>query len=282
MKLCIVIPVYGNQADTHDCLRMLAAQSLLDFEVIVADDGSEEPVPGWLADFNFVTWRSGPHRGFASSCNSGAREALRRGATHVLFLNNDTSFGTEFVACCARQIARLPEAILSPMIYSFAEPSEIWYSGGRHGIYVPFFRMTREFRKMTEVDIVCGCAMLIPASAWRALEGFDERFRMYYEDFDLCLRARKLGVRLYVTPDTALVVRHKISRSFTRRWNKHYRMITFRYVFIRRHYRGCAKYACLLLTLPQLAVTISQNLPELPGWGTLWAAIREGLSLPAE
>jgi GT2 family glycosyltransferase len=282
VKLCIVIPVYGNQADTHDCLRMLAAQSSLDFEVIVADDGSVEPIPDWVVDFHFVIWRCGPHRGFASNCNGGAREALSRGATHVLFLNNDTSFGTEFVASCLRQIARLPAAILSPLIYSFAEPSSVWYSGGRRGVSVPFFRMTREFRGITEVDIVCGCAMLVPASAWRALEGFDERFRMYYEDFDLCLRAGKLGFRLYVTPDTALVVRHKISRSFTRRWNKHYRMITYRYVFIRRHYRGWAKYACLLLTVPQLAVTISQNLPELPGWGTLWAAIREGLSLPAE
>ena len=278
MKLCLVIPVFGNHTDTLACLRMLAAQSSANFEVVVADDGSPEPPPSWQREFPFLTWQRNPHRGFAGNCNNGAREALRRGATHLLFLNNDTAFGPGFIAAWERRIAALPEALLSPVIYWFDRPDEIWYSGGKRGIHVPFVRLARPCPTRTEVDLLCGCALLLPASAWLALRGFDESFRLYYEDFDLCLRARRLGLHLYVDPDPDLAVRHRVSRSSPVAWAKHFRMITSRYLFIRRHYQGLSLYCCLFLTAPQLAVTVAANLPDLPDWRGLRAAVSEGFT----
>ncbi|MFO0325653.1 MAG: glycosyltransferase [Burkholderiales bacterium] len=42
-------------------------------------------------------------------------------------------------------------------------------------------------------EIVSGCWMLMRGSLWRQLGGFDERFFLYFEDFDLCLRASRLA-----------------------------------------------------------------------------------------
>ena len=36
------------------------------------------------------------------------------------------------------------------------------------------------------------------------LNGFDERFNMYGEDVDLCLRAKKMGINCYYSPDAKL------------------------------------------------------------------------------
>jgi GT2 family glycosyltransferase len=42
-------------------------------------------------------------------------------------------------------------------------------------------------------DWVAGMLMVFPARAFAELNGFDERFFLYYEDVDLCCRARLLG-----------------------------------------------------------------------------------------
>ena len=42
------------------------------------------------------------------------------------------------------------------------------------------------------VDVVSGCFLLIDAKLWSKLNGFDERFFLYSEEVDLCLRARLL------------------------------------------------------------------------------------------
>jgi len=44
-----------------------------------------------------------------------------------------------------------------------------------------------------EVDWVSGAFTMIRADVFRALDGFDERFFMYWEDSDLCLRALRSG-----------------------------------------------------------------------------------------
>ncbi|MCX4028852.1 glycosyltransferase family 2 protein [Endozoicomonas sp. SM1973] len=58
---------------------------------------------------------------------------------------------------------------------------------------------------ITDVNIVSGCFMLFRSSILKQLGGFDSRYFMYFEDFDLSFRARKLG-RVVYHPD--VVVTH--------------------------------------------------------------------------
>lgn len=48
------------------------------------------------------------------------------------------------------------------------------------------------------ITIVSGCYMLVRADAMGALAGFDERFFLYFEDFDLSLRIRDVGEVVYL------------------------------------------------------------------------------------
>lgn len=47
-----------------------------------------------------------------------------------------------------------------------------------------------------DIDSATGAVMLVRATAWRRLGGFDESIFMYGEDIDLCWRARRLGWRI--------------------------------------------------------------------------------------
>ena len=54
-------------------------------------------------------------------------------------------------------------------------------------------------------DCVAGFFMLLRSSAYRALDGFDERYFLYYEDFDLCSRIRLAGWKNAWLPGVKIV-----------------------------------------------------------------------------
>ncbi|MDO4592180.1 MAG: glycosyl transferase [Comamonadaceae bacterium] len=51
-------------------------------------------------------------------------------------------------------------------------------------------------RSEQQTDWVNAACMVLPLSAWRVVGGFDERYFMYCEDVDLCLRLRLQGLKL--------------------------------------------------------------------------------------
>jgi GT2 family glycosyltransferase len=66
--------------------------------------------------------------------------------------------------------------------------------------------MTREPLRDSwrSTEFVSGCCLMLPAALYESLGGFDERFFMYVEDLDLCIRARSLGVQIIVVNSSLL------------------------------------------------------------------------------
>lgn len=54
--------------------------------------------------------------------------------------------------------------------------------------------------KITQVDWVSGCAMIVGKELFEKIGGFDDNFFMYFEDQDLCLRAEEIGARIFYFP----------------------------------------------------------------------------------
>ncbi len=79
----------------------------------------------------------------------------------------------------------------------------------------PFALWRRHVLKRPErrCDWVSGAFWLVPAEAWRAAGGLDERFHMYCEDADFCLRLQLAGFTL--APADA-VARHCAQRASRR------------------------------------------------------------------
>lgn len=58
-----------------------------------------------------------------------------------------------------------------------------------------------------DVPAVSGAAMLVRSNDFRDLGGFDERFYLYHEEVDYCIRLRKKGLRVRFVPQ-AQVIHH--------------------------------------------------------------------------
>jgi GT2 family glycosyltransferase len=148
--------------------------------------------------------------GFGAGHN---RLAAGASAPHLLILNPDT----ELIApgsvrrLLASLAARPAVKVVGPRLVTAAGELQRWDHGRLHGLraqisYRGGHSYWRESAGPLEVAWVSGAAMLIERASFVAVGGFDERFFLYKEDEDLCLRIRARGGRVLYEPRVA--VRH--------------------------------------------------------------------------
>ena len=83
-----------------------------------------------------------------------------------------------------------------------------------------------------EPDWVAGMFMLFCAKAYKQLQGFDENYFLYYEDVDICRRARQLGLKIVCCPEVSII--HHAQRA-SRNSIKHMRWhLASMYRFLRK------------------------------------------------
>ncbi|CCN47656.1 putative glycosyltransferase [Vibrio nigripulchritudo MADA3029] len=72
----------------------------------------------------------------------------------------------------------------------------------------------------TKIDWAAGSFLLFKAACFEMLEGFDEKFFMYFEDADICTRANKDGFNVFYFPDIKAI--HYASHQNRNVFSKHF------------------------------------------------------------
>jgi len=221
MTVAIVVLNYNGTEDTLECLRSLRHITYAGARIYLVDNGSCPPLRASLpAEERHVRLLESPvNLGFTGGCNLAARTALDEGATHVLFLNNDTIVDPGFLEPLVRALeADRRIGIATPKIYFHGQDRVFWAHGARldpwtgrsthHGVYR---RDAGQYDRVREVDRVTGCAMIARRDFIERVGMLDDRFFAYGEEIDWCLRGRKGGYRMAVVPES--VVWHKGHRT---------------------------------------------------------------------
>jgi GT2 family glycosyltransferase len=266
-KVGVAVVHWRGMDDTRECLESLAGLTYPDAEIVVAVNGREDFDEGIAraACPRLRVLRLQTNAGYAAACNAAARDVFAASARYVMLLNNDTIVapGTldRLIAACTGDRG---VGICGPVVMYYDEPSRVWSAGGYVNTTLGYTRHHGfDSEELPEagrrVDFVSGCAMLVTREAWERLGGMDERYFHYFEDADLCARARNVGYASYVVP--APLVRHKVSASAgsrgSNRLNRQqaYYFSRNRYRFLRRNVGGarlfCALCCQALLLLPR-------------------------------
>ena len=149
--------------------------------------------------------------GYAGNNNVGIRAALNQGADWILMLNEDTIMAPD----CISQIVETGESnpkigIVGPMVYHYDEPNIIQSAGGHiDNRYSPtHLRQNEEdrgqFTEIHKVDWISGCAILVKRSVIEQIGLLDERFFIYMEELEWCMRAHKCGWNIVHVPQAKL------------------------------------------------------------------------------
>ena len=243
-----------EQNPAHAILHPDAAHALgarLPCEIIVVDnasqDGSAEMVAREFPRVRLV--RSGENLGFARATNAGL--GMARGNLFML-LNPDTEVPGDALVALADFLEGHPDV-------AAASPALVFPDGRpQHGAFrfptlwmslFDFFplnhrvvdsRLNGRYRTPDDgqpfpIDHPLGAAMMIRRDALASVGLLDERFFMYCEEIDWCLRARRAGWQIYQLP-TAKIVHHVGQSTAQFREEMLVELHRSRYYLFQKHY----------------------------------------------
>lgn len=163
---------------------------------------------------------TGRNLGAAAGWNLGIRRAMEEHPSYVGILNPDTRPHPD---CLGRQVAVLEGdrsiAACQPILLYSDEPSKVEMFGG--SLDPTTGQCEHEYAGAALTDVLPavrdagyldGGSILVRADVFRALGGFDERYFLYCEDSDLCLRIHQLGYRTVAVRDAWMWHYHRASR----------------------------------------------------------------------
>lgn len=295
----IIVVNYRTRDMTLDCLRSIMRETKAEsYEILLVDnasnDGTIEAVRSEMPHVRCFALSE--NVGFARANNVAAEQASGR---LLLLLNPDTVVLDHAIDRLVDFSRARPAAKIwggqSLRADLTIDPTSCW---GRVTLWSVICRSlglstafpnNRLFNpeaypgwdRLTErqVDIVCGCFLLIERDMWRKLGGFDGNFFLYGEEADLCLRAEKIGARPTFTPDATII--HYSGASHQLQSERTIRALSARADLISRHIHPGRRFGLFVNSLTPLVRALGYGIAgRLSGrshareaaktWWTVW------------
>lgn len=222
----VVVVTYRSEASLPRLLSSLAEhESGLD--VLVVDNASPTPpeVPKWCELMVLPE-----NIGYGAACNRGGEALLSRGIRYLMMLNPDGRLQGPSITELASQMHDRPSVGVAtgPIVDGDGQrvPSSwgptsalraIWFASGlrSNAIRRWFGRLLARGPAVSGASVareelrveghVLGGAMMVRRACWERLDGFDEEFFLFWEDADLCERARQSGWEVWQLSCTPMI-----------------------------------------------------------------------------
>ncbi|MER3396180.1 MAG: glycosyl transferase [Acidimicrobiia bacterium] len=199
----VVIVTWNAIGHTKTCIESLFEKTAYaDFDVIVVDNGSTDDTLEYLRSIAGITLvECGENLGFAKGANIGI--AHSKPDSDVVVVNNDikitdpdwigklrrAAYSDSNVAVVGCRLV-FPDGKLNHT-GSFVRPYEM-LGENESGLEDDIGQCT----KNRKVEAVIGAVLYMKRAAIEVLGAFDEAYFAYFEDTDLCYRARKKGFEI--------------------------------------------------------------------------------------
>lgn len=200
----VVIVAFNSSKTISACVKSCLTDPAVS-AVVVVDNSTEEEcrrIVGEISEYDpRVKYEGGANIGFSRGCNTGARMVAP--VEYLAFVNPDVEL-TRPLGDLVSHLAKSGATIISGTLLSPTSPRLLnarpLPSFGREiaGALVGPTRAyavhwPRDDQTYLRVGQVAGALMLLRSEDFARLDGFDERFELYYDDVDLSRRAEAFG-----------------------------------------------------------------------------------------
>ena len=213
----MIIVGWNNYDNTRECLQSILNQQQIGTEIFLVDNGSKtEPLDNLSLLFPEINYiYSEKNLGFAAGTNLGLQKALSAGYKYFLIINNDTRADLLMLSELVKPLKDENVGLVAPFIYYYDTPDKIWSCGGfiNNVLLMPLdsHNVKKAVFNPTERTFLSGCCYLMRRELLERVGLFDERFFLYFEDLDYCLRVNETKWKMMVIPTAKLY--HKVSQS---------------------------------------------------------------------
>ena len=217
-RIRVYILNWNGGVDIKDCVNSLQSNKYENFSITIIDNNSSDNSLLNLSD-NIDIVRLDRNYGFSGGYNIGIKKSLSDNDEYIIILNYDTIVESNFVDNIVKNINNESpdKTIYGVKILYHNNQNLIWYAGGEAQLERGLIRhiglrdSEEKYIHDSYTDYITGCCMIMHKDIFLKLNGFDNRFFMYNEDVDFCLRAKDMGVRCKFL--SIPVVFHKVSLS---------------------------------------------------------------------
>jgi GT2 family glycosyltransferase len=237
-KVAVIVPVYGKLPLTVRFLDSFRRVQYDNYEMVIVDDASPDGTEAHLAEnYPWATvLRGNGDLWWAGGTNEGVRYALERKFDYVLTINNDTLVDPGFLGRLVETAQANPRSVVGARINFLEEPTRVWAVGGytnwrlNNRFFLNLCEHYADERELlprrpspSEVELLTGCGVLVPARCYQDIGLYDQRnCPQYHADSEFTLRASRHGYRLLVdlhavlwndVPNTCVVKHIGLQRS---------------------------------------------------------------------
>lgn len=254
IKISIIIVNYKVERELVNCASsILSSKPKVSFEIIVVDNDSQSKLDRQLKK-NFLQVRyikSKKNIGYGAGNNLGARYAL---GDFLFFLNPDTTVTKGSIDVLYNFLIKNSKAgMVAPLLFdtsgnvypnqgskAYDLKSAIVTSSfvnkffSNNPISRKFFHKDWNKKDIEEFDVVPGTAFMIKKDIFEKAKMFDENFFLYFEEYDLAMRIKRLGYKNYIVPKAKIL--HIWEASTKKRKDISTIFDQSRYTFFKKHY----------------------------------------------
>jgi len=226
MNLSIVITTFNSERCIEDCLDSIF-NSLIncnEYEIILFDNNSTDNTVEIINEIKNPKLKL-----IINQSNSGYSVAVNKAVSfcnyeNILLLNPDTVVLRNAISQLLRKISTQNVGAISPKLIN--KDGTFQLSSKRHFptfwiLLTYLLRLNKLFPKSKifgqynytfvdenlniDVDSVSGACMIFKKDVYELVEGFDERFFMYFEDTDFCIKLKSKGYRIIYYPEAQVI-----------------------------------------------------------------------------
>jgi GT2 family glycosyltransferase len=208
-QLFIIIVHYGQLAITKRAIAAIQANAVQPTQVIVIDQGPESVHSLATPDQSVVVLPS-ENAGYGAAANMGLGYLFTQPITPkdiVLFINNDVEMEPTAIAAIQHWWETFPNPALVGV--TTIEHDQELSGAGRLSLFTGRTTLLPSSDSQL-IDYIHGAAVMAPYEVWLRVQGWPEKYFLYWEDVLLSQRVRYRGYSLKVA--TPVRVRHDSSK----------------------------------------------------------------------
>ena len=264
-NISIIIVNYKSWIPLENCLNSLLKQENVNTDIIVVDNNSSDnTLEQYKKMFPSVEWiENKKNYGFSKACNIGESKSKY---DLLLFLNPDTILEKNCLEKIFKKNIDYNSKIISiKQIDKKKKNTNAYgyflsfhtYNGLMRFFYRLIFRKTKKINERLDYfypDWISGSFVIISKNKFHIIGKWDERFWMYYEDMDLCKRAKENDMEIIMLNDIFCYHFHGLSSriNYKTKIKSKTEVLISKIKYVKKHFNGFKKF--LLISLIYISI----------------------------